>query len=58
MNGNRSPEIPKSGVEAHKTVLARSKQAEKQLADVGIKLAGYRSSSRVRSESGIAFGDG
>ena len=42
MSGNRPSEILKSGAEAHETALAHSKQAEKQLADMGIKLGDYR----------------
>ena len=42
MKGNLPPEILKPNPTMFETELARSQQAAKQLADVGIKLGGYR----------------
>ena len=42
MKGNRAPETLKPDSKAREMELARSEQAEKQLADVGITLGGYR----------------
>ena len=42
MQENRPPETLKPSPTIRETELARSEQAAKQLADVGIKLGGYR----------------
>ena len=42
MENDRSAEIPKASPNIDPTAVERSRQAARQLADVGIKLGGYR----------------